>query len=80
MVDQQYLFEARQMQALSLAVHIPIVCFGIAFPAMFLFGTISRVGGHSRLSTLAGTVVVALSFGIVSVVAGKLTLGLVAKR
>src|SRR5215211_8916387 len=28
---------ARQMQALSLAVHIPIVCFGIAFPAMFLF-------------------------------------------
>jgi cytochrome bd ubiquinol oxidase subunit I len=29
--------EARQMQALSLAVHIPIVCFGIAFPAMILF-------------------------------------------
>jgi cytochrome bd ubiquinol oxidase subunit I len=29
--------EARRMQALSLAVHIPIVCFGIAFPAMFLF-------------------------------------------
>ncbi|RKQ93319.1 cytochrome bd-I ubiquinol oxidase subunit 1 apoprotein [Solirubrobacter pauli] len=28
---------ARQMQALSLAVHIPLVCFGIAFPAMFLF-------------------------------------------
>src|SRR4051794_20861059 len=28
---------ARQMQALSLAVHIPIVCFGIAFPAMILF-------------------------------------------
>jgi cytochrome d ubiquinol oxidase subunit I len=28
---------ARQMQALSLTVHIPIVCFGIAFPAMFLF-------------------------------------------
>ena len=25
------------MQALSLAVHIPIVCFGIAFPAMVLF-------------------------------------------
>jgi cytochrome d ubiquinol oxidase subunit I len=32
-VDQEYLFEARQMQALSFAVHIPIVCFGIAFPA-----------------------------------------------
>src|SRR3954447_24589124 len=28
---------ARQMQALSLAVHIPIVCMGIAFPAMILF-------------------------------------------
>jgi cytochrome d ubiquinol oxidase subunit I len=36
-VDQQYLFEARQMQALSLAVHIPLVCFGIAFPPMVLF-------------------------------------------
>jgi cytochrome d ubiquinol oxidase subunit I len=29
--------EAREMQALSLAVHIPIVCMGIAFPAMILF-------------------------------------------
>ncbi|HEY0572878.1 MAG TPA: cytochrome ubiquinol oxidase subunit I, partial [Pseudonocardia sp.] len=29
--------EARQMQALSLAVHIPLVCFGIAFPPMVLF-------------------------------------------
>src|SRR5439155_26577663 len=36
-VDQRYLFEARQMQALSLAVHIPLVCFGIAFPALVLF-------------------------------------------
>ena len=36
-VEQQYLLEARQMQALSLAVHIPLVCFGIAFPAMVLF-------------------------------------------
>jgi cytochrome bd ubiquinol oxidase subunit I len=36
-VDQQYLLEARQMQALSFAVHIPLVCFGIAFPAMVLF-------------------------------------------
>jgi cytochrome bd ubiquinol oxidase subunit I len=35
-VDQDYLFEARQMQALSFAVHIPIVCFGIAFPAFVL--------------------------------------------
>jgi cytochrome d ubiquinol oxidase subunit I len=36
-VDQEYLFQARQMQALSLAVHIPLVCFGLAFPTMVLF-------------------------------------------
>jgi cytochrome bd ubiquinol oxidase subunit I len=36
-VDQGYLLEARQMQALSFVVHIPLVCFGIAFPAMVLF-------------------------------------------
>ena len=36
-VNQHYLFEARQMQALSLAVHIPLVCFGIAFPVIVLF-------------------------------------------
>jgi cytochrome d ubiquinol oxidase subunit I len=34
---QAYLLQARQMQALSFAVHIPLVCFGIAFPAMILF-------------------------------------------
>jgi cytochrome bd ubiquinol oxidase subunit I len=36
-VDQEYLLQARQMQAMSFAVHIPLVCFGIAFPAMVLF-------------------------------------------
>jgi cytochrome d ubiquinol oxidase subunit I len=36
-VDQQYLLEARQMQALSLGIHIPLVCFGVAFPAIVLF-------------------------------------------
>jgi cytochrome d ubiquinol oxidase subunit I len=36
-VHQEYLLQARQMQALSFAVHIPLVCFGIAFPAMVLF-------------------------------------------
>jgi len=36
-VNQHYLLEARQMQALSFAVHIPLVAFGIAFPAMVLF-------------------------------------------
>jgi cytochrome d ubiquinol oxidase subunit I len=36
-VHQVYLSQARQMQALSFAAHIPLVCFGIAFPAMILF-------------------------------------------
>lgn len=36
-VDQEYLLQARQMQAMSFIVHIPLVCFGIAFPAMVLF-------------------------------------------
>ena len=35
--SQHYLFEARQLQALSFAVHIPLVCFGIAFPALVVF-------------------------------------------
>jgi cytochrome d ubiquinol oxidase subunit I len=34
---QVYLLQARQMQALSFSVHIPLVCFGIALPAMVLF-------------------------------------------
>ena len=34
---QRHLLEARQMQALSFAVHIPLVCFGIAFPALLLY-------------------------------------------
>jgi cytochrome bd ubiquinol oxidase subunit I len=36
-VDQEYLLQARQMQAMSFMVHIPLVCFGIAFPAMVMF-------------------------------------------
>jgi cytochrome d ubiquinol oxidase subunit I len=36
-VDQSYLLQARQMQALSFAVHIPLVAFAISFPAMVLF-------------------------------------------
>jgi cytochrome d ubiquinol oxidase subunit I len=35
--QQDYLLQARQMQALSFTAHIPLVCFGIAFPAMVLF-------------------------------------------
>jgi cytochrome d ubiquinol oxidase subunit I len=36
-VDQAYLLQARQMQALSFAMHIPLVAFGISFPALVLF-------------------------------------------
>jgi cytochrome d ubiquinol oxidase subunit I len=36
-VQQHYLDEARQLQALSFAVHIPLVAFGIAFPVLILF-------------------------------------------
>jgi cytochrome d ubiquinol oxidase subunit I len=35
-VAQDHLLQARQMQALSFTAHIPLVCFGIAFPAMVL--------------------------------------------
>src|SRR5262245_27145369 len=33
---QRYLLQARQMQALSFAAHIPLVCFGIALPPLLL--------------------------------------------
>jgi cytochrome bd ubiquinol oxidase subunit I len=53
-VDQQYLLQARQMQALSFAVHIPLVCFGIAFPAMVLFAEWRYLtSGDPLLRTLA---------------------------
>jgi len=35
--NQEHLLWARELQAMSLAVHIPLVCFGIAFPAIVLF-------------------------------------------
>src|SRR5947199_10530751 len=35
--QQHYVLQARQMQALSFSVHIPLVCFGIAFPTLLLF-------------------------------------------
>ena len=35
--DPHHLLEARQMQALSFVVHIPLVCFAIGFPTMVLF-------------------------------------------
>jgi cytochrome d ubiquinol oxidase subunit I len=35
-VHQQYLVQAREMQALSFTVHIPLVAFAISFPAMVM--------------------------------------------
>src|SRR3954447_7817039 len=35
--QQDYLLEARQLQALSFAVHIPLVCFGVALPALVVY-------------------------------------------
>jgi cytochrome d ubiquinol oxidase subunit I len=53
-VQQDYLLEARQMQALSFAVHIPLVCFGIAFPAMLMFAEwLFRRTGDPVYRTLA---------------------------
>ena len=51
---QSYLLEARQMQALSFTVHIPLVCFGVAFPAMVLFAEwLALRTGDSVYHTLA---------------------------
>jgi cytochrome d ubiquinol oxidase subunit I len=35
--DQEHLVWARELQAMSFVVHIPLVCFGIAFPAIVVF-------------------------------------------
>lgn len=66
--------EARQMQALSLAVHIPIVCFGIAFPAMFLFveGLYLRTGDATYKALAKRWSKVALVLFAVGVVTGTI--------
>ncbi|HEX8102924.1 MAG TPA: cytochrome ubiquinol oxidase subunit I [Solirubrobacteraceae bacterium] len=66
--------EARQMQALSLAVHIPIVCFGIAFPAMFLFveGLYLRTGDETYKALAKRWSKVALVIFAVGVVTGTI--------
>src|SRR3954470_12573092 len=65
---------ARQMQALSLAVHIPIVCFGIAFPAMFLFveGLYLRTGNPAYKALAKRWSKVALVIFAVGVVTGTI--------
>ena len=52
--EQAYLLEARQMQALSFAVHIPLVTFGVSFPAIVLFTEwLGRRRGDALLIALA---------------------------
>src|SRR5918998_2420893 len=66
--------EARRMQALSLGVHIPIVCFGIAFPAMFLFveGLYLRTGDLTCKALAKRWSKVALVLFAVGVVTGTI--------
>ncbi len=52
--EQAYLLEARQMQALSFAVHIPLVCFGVAFPVIVVaIEFLARRRGDAVLMALA---------------------------
>jgi cytochrome bd ubiquinol oxidase subunit I len=66
--------EARQMQALSLGIHIPIVCFGIAFPAMILFveGLYLRTGEPTYKALAKRWSKVALLLFAVGVVTGTI--------
>jgi cytochrome bd ubiquinol oxidase subunit I len=66
--------EARRMQALSLGVHIPLVCFGIAFPAMFLFvhGLYLRTGAPHYKALAKRWSKVALILFAVGVVTGTI--------
>src|SRR5919107_1044898 len=66
--------EARRMQALSLAVHIPIVCFGIAFPDMFLFvhGLYLRTGEPAYKALAKRWSKVALTIFAIGVVTGTI--------
>src|SRR3954469_17683625 len=68
------LLEARQMQALSLTVHIPIVCFGIAFPAMMLFveGLYLRTGEEVYKALAKRWSKVAVTLFAVGVVTGTI--------
>jgi cytochrome bd ubiquinol oxidase subunit I len=71
---QPDILEARHMQALSLGVHIPLVCFGIAFPAMFLFveGLYLRTGDATYKALAKRWSKVALTLFAVGVVTGTI--------
>ncbi|MDX6650348.1 MAG: cytochrome bd ubiquinol oxidase subunit [Solirubrobacteraceae bacterium] len=52
--EQDHLAQARQMQALSFAVHIPLTCFAMSFPSMVLFTEwLHRRTGNPVYRTLA---------------------------
>ncbi|HEY6758405.1 MAG TPA: cytochrome ubiquinol oxidase subunit I [Baekduia sp.] len=52
--EQEHLDSARQMQALSFTVHIPLVCFGTAFPIMVVFAEwLGHRTGDEHLRLLA---------------------------
>ena len=80
-VDQDYLHQARQMQALSFAVHIPLVAFGIAFPAMVLFVEwLGRRRGDELYLTLARrwskVMLTLFAFGVITGTALSFEMGL----
>jgi len=66
--------EARRMQATSFIAHIPIVCFGIAFPAMILFvhGLYLRTGESHYKALAKRWSKVALTLFAVGVVTGTI--------
>jgi cytochrome d ubiquinol oxidase subunit I len=68
------LLQARQMQALSFTVHIPIVCFGIAFPAMMLFveGLYLRTGDETYKALAKRWSKVSVTLFAVGVVTGTI--------
>jgi cytochrome d ubiquinol oxidase subunit I len=49
MAVHDYLDQARQLQTLSLTVHLPLVCFGIAFPSMVMFAESRYLRNGDRL-------------------------------
>jgi cytochrome d ubiquinol oxidase subunit I len=68
---QPFLEQARQLQALSFAAHIPLVCFGIAFPVLVLLleGLHQRTGAalHRELARRWSRVMAALfAIGVIT--------------
>jgi hypothetical protein len=67
-VEQEHLDQARQMQALSFAVHVPLVCFGIAFPSMIPVGYATLFLVYVALAVAVAYILLRLSRGPLDVV------------